>query len=166
MTKKQLIHYLKGGKFTAIYNPTKLDISFQSKQMIGKEIIVYQNMIVSPIIHISEYEGQHAFNSENIYGWFPEEDIKIINIIDDFIAPESLPKYMYKLHYTKENKIEGNFGKNQSLKVPFFVGIEYSWEMDGYVLSLSNPQACKIEKAVWNGEKYKNIKWITIYSEI
>ena len=91
MNKKQLKHYLKGGKFSAIYRPKVIiDIDSNSKGQIGNEIIVWQNIIVSPIITPAKFRGQHAFNADEIDGWFPEEDIKKFFAIGEF-NPELPP---------------------------------------------------------------------------
>ena len=165
MNKEQKEHYLKGGRFKAIYNPKSLDISNESKQYIGKSVIIEQNIIITPLITPEKFAGQHAFNCSDIYGWSPEEDFDNIEIIDDYKDNiESLPQYMYKLHYLKQEKLEPNFGKG-NWKIPMIVGREYGHNADNYIMSLSKPQACKIEKAVWNGEDYKDIKWKTLYEE-
>lgn len=166
MTKKQLQHYLSGGHFLAKYNPIKMDIPQTAKSYIGKKIIIWQNMLTTPIIDIKDWLGQFRFNSDKISGWFPEEDITILEILDDYKDfPEPLSKYMYRLTYTKQEKLFNNFGTG-SWKIPMIVGREYSTEQDAYIMKLSKPQACKIEKFVWNGEEINNIKWKTIYSEV
>lgn len=160
MNKQQLAHYLKGGMFLATYNPKKMDISASSKTYIGKKMRVWQNMIISPVISVDTYVGQHAFNSDEIRGWFPEEDIEILEMVDEFIDdPQPLPQYMYRFYYTDEKKLNKNFGKNHGLSVPLIVGREYSIEVDDYVRKLSDPPADKIEKAVWNGEPWEEIQW-------
>jgi hypothetical protein len=163
MTKKQIKHYLKGGKFNAIYNPTKLNIAVESRLQIGNIIVVHQNMIITPILSIKEYEGQHAFNCDSIAGWFPEEDIKHLEIIDEFIdTPEKLPHYMYKLHYSTKEQLTGNFGNaGMDLSLPYTTGREYSNEMDSYIKMLSTPAADKIEKAIYTGET-EEVTWETI----
>lgn len=166
LTKEQLSHFVKGGMFKAIYSPKKTyDITNHSKLMIGREIIVYQNIINSPIMCVTDYRGQHAFNSRDIKGWFPEEDIEIIEMLNDYIdVPQTIPQYLYLLTYTKKKQLK-NFGKN-NYKLPLIVGREYSNEVDEYVKELSNPKATKIEKAVWTGvEKYSGLKWKTIFEK-
>ncbi len=163
MDKEKLKHYLKGGKFIAIYNPKSMDISWKSQFFISQKVIIYQNIIISPIITPLRYSGQHAFNCDSIYGWSPEEDFDDIEIIDVFIeSPNRLPQYMYKLSYFKQEKIEPNFGKGY--QCPLIVGREYDQEMDDYVMKISNPQACKIEKFVWEGED-DEINWELMYNE-
>lgn len=160
MNKKELEHYLKGGKFTCIYNPKMMDIDTNSKSFIGKTITVWQNIVVNPIIEYKEFVGQHAFNTDEIHGWFPEEDIKDLTIIDEFIDnPELLPKYMYRLYYSTKEQLEGNFGTGYDIELPYVSGREYDYDEDEYVKNLSNPAADKIEKAIWNGEAYEDIKW-------
>ena len=73
-------------------------------------------------------------------------------------------KYFYKMTYLKEEKLFPNFGKG-NWKPPLVVEREYSFEADNYVMGLSNPQACKIEKAIWNGEKLEAITWHVLYDE-
>jgi len=151
MTNVELIHYLKGGMFTGIYNPPEHDISNEAKQMIGKEIIVHQNMLIAPLQNPDRWKGQHAFNSSSIYGWFPEQDINDLTIIPKFIDnPETLPIYMYKLVYTKESQLIPNFG-NGDWKIPMIIHREYSVNNDEQILELSKPQATEIHKAIYNG---------------
>ena len=164
LSAEQIAHYLKGGKFRAIYKPTKLDISSNSKMQIGKELIIYQNMMVVPIVISTPYLNQHAFDTSEIYGWSPEEDFEILEMLDDYIPnPQMLPHYMYKLHYTRKEQLKPNFGKG-SWKAPMMIGRDYAVVMDNYVLGLSNPQATKIEKAVYTGET-EDVEWKVIYHE-
>ncbi len=152
MTRDQIKHYLLGGKFEAIYNPPSLDISSENKRLIGSTIEVYQNCLNTPVQH-GEYdgrwEGQYRFTSPSIGGWFPEEDIQDLKIIDEFLDEEFIEpskQYCYKLTYTEEKQVRSNFGKG--FKAPIIVCREYSTEKDEYVLKLSNPQATKIEKRI------------------
>lgn len=162
LTIEQISHYLKGGMFKATYNPPHLDIGDNNKLVIGTTITVHQNMINSPLQTPIEYKDQHAFNSDSIGGWFPEEDIENIIILDDFIENvQVLPAYIYRLHYTKESQIEPNFGKNTGIKLPFVTSREYIREMDDYILKLSTPQATIIEKAIYTG-LVENLTWIKI----
>ena len=164
MTVEQLQHYLKGGKFKAIYNPLKKETLVDPKtDLFNKEIICYQNYINTPILtNGNGWMGQFRFNSKSIYGWFPEEDITITEILNKFIdTPEPLPQYLYRFYYDKEEQLLPNFG-NGNWKLPLIIGREYSIENDNYVFKLSNPQASKIEKAVWNGELLENVQWETI----
>jgi len=163
MTREQLDHYLIGGKFRATYNPKKLDISYESLHQIGSKIEVFQNIIIAPLG--SPYEGQHAFNCHSIYGWFPEEDITDLEIIDEYIErPESLPQFLYRLTYTDRDKIFPNFGKG-NFKIPLVVSRSYSVPNDAYVLVISNPPADKLEKAIWKGEFYEDIEWKPLIHE-
>jgi len=165
MTKEQFEHYLKGGVFTAIYAPKSLDIDQASKHFIGHPILVHQNMINNPLQSPEIYKGQHAFNSNVIGGWFPEEDILGLEIVNDFIdqvAP--LPVYMYRLIYEERNQIMENFGKIIA-DLPFIVTREYGSDMDSYVKKLSNPQATLIEKCIWRGEYNEKLNWSVIYGQ-
>ena len=165
MTKEQIQHYLKGGKFLAIYDPPKKsDLSSANLMHVHTSILIYQNVIHSPIISIKEYEGQHAFNSDVISGWFPEQDVKELIIQDDFIDnPEPLPAYMFKLHYTTREQVVGNFGNaGEDMSLPFSTGREYSHDAESYVLKLSDPKATKVEKAIYTGET-ETPEWKTIF---
>lgn len=149
MTREQTIHYLKGGKFKAIYSPVLTDTKDYHKK--GHTITVWQNCLNTPIGE-NEYQqnwvGQYRFNSDEIYGWFPEEDIKILEMVDEFIGyVESTIKYCYRLTYTDEKQILPNFGKGEFV-LPLIVYREYNDEDDDYVRKLSSPQASMIEKRV------------------
>ena len=167
MTEKQFNHYIKGGMFNATYNPkVTSDIDASSKLKIGKKIVVYQNTQIAPLQEYPQYRGQHAFSSREIFGWFPEEDIEDLEIIDEFIEfPEPLPVYMYALTFLKQEKIEPNYGKGTGIEVPYTSYREYSTKQDSHVLHLTNPVADKIEKYVWQGKYGEKIKWKTIYHE-
>lgn len=160
MTEEQFNHYIKGGYFLATYNPkVKHDIGGDNILVIGRKIKVWQNMINSPLQ--GHYQGQHAFNADEIYGWFPEEDIEIHEILDEFKDNvQTLPQYMYKLVYTKRSQIKPNFGIGyEDVQLPLEVFREYSNEVDDYVLSLSNPKATEVYKYIWKGTYNEEIKW-------
>jgi hypothetical protein len=164
MNKEQLEHYLKGGHLTATYKPKSLDISAKSKMFINFEIEVYQNMITSPLQSPERWIGQHAFNSKDIEGWFPEEDIENLKIINKFKdTPEPLPQYMYRLYYTEKSQFL-NFGI-EDIKLPLLVSKEYHIEADDHVLKLSDPQATKIEKCIYTGND-DSLEWIQLYPEL
>lgn len=166
MTPEQLTHYLKGGIFLALYSPKVThDLDRTNLNEIGQKIEVFQNFgWVAPLVET--YSGQHAFNSYSISGWFPEEDIEILEMLDSYIDhPEPLPRYVYKITYLDQSKIKPNFGKVK-IKVPFTISREYTTEMDKYVVEkLSNPRACKVEKCVWDGSKGDLMHWEIIYEE-
>lgn len=159
MDKAQKLHYLKGGKFKAIYNPATLDISEESKNKIGKLIQVYQNCLNTPLPN-----GQFRFNSPSIHGYFPEEDIEIVDTLNEFIDfPEPTTKYCYRFTYTNPKTIFSNFGKG-NFPSPLIVFREYNFESDEYVLKLSNPQADLIEKRVLNLLEDNEPEWETLFS--
>ena len=162
MTAQQLQHYLNGGKFNVIYNPTITDdLPQHIKKHIGQLMIAHQNMLTAPLV--GKRQGQHAFNVEAFKEWVPEEDIQILDIIGEYITPEPLPKYMYRLTYSNHEQTFQNFGNQyKNIELPFVVGREYSSEQDEYVLRLSTPQADSVEKAIWNGEQFEDIKWTKI----
>jgi hypothetical protein len=167
MTDEQLKHYLAGGIFEATYDPKdKSTVKSQCVPYFGTRVRVWQNMEIAPIHSVAKWEGQHRFNAELIYGWFPEEDIHDIEIVDEFIDyPKSLPQYMYRLTYTKREKIKPNFGNGyEDTVLPMVIGRDYSRENDEYVMNLGSPIACRIEKAVWNGEKAP--EWEVLYTEL
>ena len=160
MTTDQLKHYHLGGKFKAIYNPVDTsDISDESKSYAGKELIVWQNMIVVPLS--GKWEGQHAFNASEIYGWFPEEDIQIIEQIEEYLNnPEALPRYFYRFTYTDHQTILENFGKGyEHVTLPYVVQRDFPFEKHEYVKQLSKPAADKIEFCVYTGQQYQEIEW-------
>ena len=167
MTEEQFNHYIKGGKFTAVYNPPKTsDLSPVNLAKVGMSCIVWQNMIVSPLQEPERYVGQHAFNTDIIFGWCPEEDFKDLVILEEFIdSPESLPQYIFRLDYTDPNSVEGNFGKTSGLKVPFSVCRDYGTDNESYVLKLSDPQADEIFKYVWKGKYQEKIEWVSIFKK-
>lgn len=163
MDKNQLEHYLKGGMFSGIFNPKVLDIIEKDKKQIGKTMVFYQNVLISPILQTDRI-GQFRFNSIELFGWVPEEDIENLTIIDKYKEHvEKLPVYIYALKYTDETKLLPNFGNNHNLKVPCIVYRECSVESDDYIQSLSKPQADEILKAIWNGEEVEKIKWTKIF---
>jgi hypothetical protein len=152
LTKEQLQHYLKGGLFKAIYQPTRVNnLNQDAIRTIGSTIEVYQNCDISPIVG-SRYDGQHRFNTEFIYGWIPKEDIQIIELIDEFVEnPESLPLYMFRMTYRNPDTIIKNFGKGNWLP-SLVVGRSYKTDMTDYVLkTLSDPPADIVEKCIWDG---------------
>ncbi len=167
LTKEQFEHYIKGGKFEAVYNPIVTDdLSEDNNCMIGDTIVVFQNMIISPLME-TNYFNQHAFNSDDIYGWIPEEDITIIKIFDEYIDNvEPLPQWMYKIIYTDQSKITPNFGEHSKIiatkEHPFVVLRQFPSDFDDYILRLSNPQADSIEKYIWQGKYNEEIKWKSI----
>ena len=154
MNKEHKIHYLNGGKFLAIYNPVKTtDIKDDSKLMIGKEIVVYQNCLNAPIQedeYGSDWKNQYRFNSYSIHGWFPEEDITILSTLNEYVDfPESTLKYMYRMTYVGSEQIFGNFGKGYENRDELVVYRDYSSEVDSYVVNeLSSPKAALVEKKV------------------
>ena len=160
MTKEQLIHYLDGGIFTATYSPiVKHDLPTANIILDGQTIRVSQNMMINPLITPIEYQGQHAFDGEQIYGWIPEQDLKDLVILDEFLEHcQDMPQFLYKLIYMKKDQLMANFGVGD-YKVPMTVSREFSYENDKYILGLSKPQASMILKAMWNGEPFDEIKW-------
>lgn len=159
MTKEQLTHYLKGGFFVATYKPkVTSDLGRANLNILGLLLEVYQNCMVAPLQEPASYVGQHAFNSPDISGWFPEEDIKNLEILPDKFKdyPETLPRFVYKLYYSEVSQLKPNFGKG-NWKVPMVVSREYSVENDKGIIELSSPQASKIEKAIWDGTS--ELKW-------
>ena len=161
LTDEQLEHYLKGGRFRAKYNPPRRDISPESFDMIGEEIIVEQNMLNGPIQCIAEYRGQHAFNSPSISGWFPEEDIEILEIIDSYKDnPEPTPVYLYRMHYSTREQVVKNFGNaGREYDLPMVVGRQYVRENDQYIKDLSSPPADRVEKCVWDPSISREVKF-------
>jgi hypothetical protein len=161
MTENQFNHYIKGGIFRANYMPTKADLSEESMEKIGKEIFVFQNIDISPIT-TGPYTGQHRFNSHSIGGWIPEEDLEITlntpHYNDEVYKP---PMYIYKLHYSTKEQIQGCFG-NVEIPLPYIAERAYPSDSDEYVLSLSNPQCDKIEKTYWKGEYQEKLIWTTL----
>jgi len=155
MTKEQLDHYMKGGYFTAIYTPIVIDdLSHNNLSMTSKEIDVYQNVLNYPTPN-QAYPQQFAFNSDDIYGWFPEQDIKIVRIQNRYLDfPESTKRYMYKIYYHNHDSILKNFGIGyENTKLPLIVTRAYTTESDEYILQLSKPPAELIRKGIWNYEK-------------
>lgn len=165
MTPEQRKHYLNGGKFSATYNPLSMDLSGETKAVIGTKITVYQNCVNSPILE-DTFNGQFRFNSPSIHGWLPEEDVTDLEIIDEFIDfPEkSTKKFNYRLTYTDEKKLFQNFGKG-NWKVPMVVYRSFDEESDEYVKSLSDPQADTIEKQSFNIEEMSGTEWQVIHKE-
>lgn len=53
----------------------------------------------------------------------------------------------YRLYYTEESQLFNNFGKG-NWTVPMTVERRYDQEEDEYVMSISDPQATRIEKNV------------------
>ena len=147
MTKEEKKHYYLGGKFKATYKPILSDTRDFHKS--GMSIIVHQNCLITPIgedEYNRDWAGQLRFNSKDIYGWFPEEDIIDLKIINDFIEyPEQTKRWNYKLTYTEQSQVFGNFGKGNFI-APMSVYRDYTSQMDDYLLKLSKPQATKIEK--------------------
>lgn len=169
LTEEQFNHYLKGGYFKVIYNPTYTrDLSHESLSMIGKETVAYQNMIINPLNDV-RWKGEHAFNSPDIYGWFPERDIVIKGIINEFLPSKDIvkpPVYMYCLTYTRKEQMEGNFGihwADSMMKHQIFR--EYSCPRDNYIMVLSNPMPTIIQKTVWEGKYGEKLQWETMYDE-
>lgn len=166
MTKEQIEHYKKGGVFTATFNPESKDLSSRSLMSLGKTIRVWPNIIGCPVVQVSEFEGDFPFNSRSVDGWIPERDLQDLTIIDEFSGfAYGDGHHLYKLHYLTQDKIDANFGKT-SLTPPIVIGREYDSDMDEYVINrLSDPKADKVERAIWSGEQYSELKWITIYEE-
>lgn len=163
LTEEQLKHYLKGGKFKAIYNPKHTDdISARSMGYIGKVMDVWQGPMICPL-QIIGWEGQHSFESSEIVGWFPEEDVNILETINSRITPQKLPQYIYELLYTTPEQIKFNFG-NGKIKPPIKVYREYDHENDAFIMHLSDPQATEIKRAKYDGKSEK-LKWETIFKK-
>lgn len=161
MTKEQLIHYLKGGIFTGTWMPKRSDTADYHKK--GTEIRLWQNMLITPIApeeyEGTNWEGQYRFSSDSIYGWFPEEDVENLQIVDEYIEfPESTTQHCYRLTYTEEKQLLPNFGKG-NFKLPMVVYREYNTNMDDYVKKLSKPQATTIEKRVMDLFDEKTPEW-------
>lgn len=160
MNKEQLVHYYKGGKFRATYSPKTSDTKDYYKK--GRTIEVYQNCLITPIQegeYGKNWAGQLRFNSHNIYGWFPEEDIENLEIINEFIEyPEKTKKYCYRLTYTKDNQLFPNFGKS-NFTLPLTVYREYDEDSDEYIIKLSKPQATSIEKRVVDLASGEELPW-------
>jgi hypothetical protein len=167
MTKEQTIHYLKGGKFTAVYTPVLTDTKDYHKK--GRTITVWQNCLNTPIgegEYSQNWGGQYRFNSDEIYGWFPEEDIKILEIVDEFIPyPEKITKYCYRLTYTEKSQILPNFGIG-NFSLPLIVYREYDDESDEYIKKLSSPQATMIEKRVIDLINNTIPQWEVLYQKV
>ena len=167
MTEEQFNHYIKGGKFTAVYNPPKTsDLSQDNLARIGRSCVVYQNMIISPLQSPESHKGQHAFDADIISGWCPEEDFENLTILDEFREHfEPTPQYLFRLDYTNPDSIKVNFGTNSGLQVPCSVYREYGTDNENYVLKLSDPQADEIFKYVWKGEYQEKIEWVSIFKK-
>lgn len=164
MTNEELAHYAKGGIFRAFYRPKTVDIPGRNLSQIGRFIEVHQNMECTPIVEPGRWSGQFRFNSTAVYGWFPEEDLDDLTIVNAFVDnPQKLPQFIYKMTYTEEEQLRPNFG-NGPWKIPLVVERQFSVENDAYVLSLSSPQATAVEKAVWNGEQLKEVSWKILHS--
>jgi len=167
MNKEQHEHYMKGGMFTAMYSPkVTYDLDVENRLMIGQEITCYQNYLITPGGNLPQkYPNQHMFSSRDIRGYFPEEDIEILRTIDDYLEyPEELPMYVYRMTYTTEEQIVGNFGKwENKIGLPLIVERSYPMERDDYVLNeLSTPPATLVEKAIYYGKFEENIEFKTI----
>lgn len=162
MTKDQFEHYSKGGLFKALYWPSIThDLESGSKMYIGQTLIVYPNIVMSPILE-ETYNNQFRFNAAEIYGWFPEEDIKDLEIMDEYMEDRAIvtPQHLYQIVYTTKEKLVPNFGKGYEDKpLPFKVYREYSHPADDYVRKLSDPPADELYKYVWQGAYKELIKW-------
>lgn len=169
MDREQLQHYLKGGKFKAIYSPKVIDnLGKSNVELIGETCKFWQNTNVSPISGDPIYMGQHAFNSNRVWGWSPEEDLMDLVIIDEYITkPEVLPRFIYRLTYSTMDEIMRSWPHSKTLKAPLVFGREYSAvgtlsehaeETFSRVLS-GNQKPTRLEGAIWNGEPYNEIKW-------
>lgn len=162
MTKEQRMHYLKGGKFTAEYNPSATDdISVRSGKMVGKDIVVYQNCLNTPMEN-----GQFRFNSPSVDGWIPEEDLKDLDWVDEYIeSPEPTTQWCYRMTYVDQTSIFKNFGKG-NWTAPMVVHREYSSDQDDYVIhKLSNPKADKVERRVLDMLVDQEEPWETIHPQ-
>lgn len=168
MSEEFFNHYINGGVFTARYTPkVTSDLSVHNKSMINQLIGCHQNSVIVPGGNRPDkYPGQHMFSSQDIDGYFPEEDIRLLSIHrNHFIDfPEKLPVYLYKMHYTEISQIAPNFGKDFRPELPFIVSRSYSTKMDDYVVNqLSSPKATLVERAIYRGVYQEEIKFITIY---
>jgi len=153
MNAKQIKHYLKGGKFRVKYNPIKTDDIGESIHMVGKKSIAYQNVIIAPIVEVSTYEGQHAFNVEGVYGWVPEQDIEIIGILEEYIKyVQPLPQYMYRSTIKGKENIKALFGKGYGSAEEMIVGRSYSKPNLDWFKEIQNNRASKIEQSIYTGE--------------
>lgn len=169
MTKKQLEHYLKGGKFTAIYAPVKTDdLSGDNLDVIGRSITVHQNMLITPIMkgeYGQDWEGQFRFNSVYIDGWFPEEDVVSLNIIHEYIEHrEELPVHWYRMEYTDRKSIRANFGKGYEDRQRVVITRQYWEECHEYVTGkLHQPGHMPdyIDYCCWEGQL--PVEWTRIF---
>lgn len=159
MTKEQIEHYRKGGVFMATYMPKVTSDLRENVNEVGKRLKVWQNVISSILVTPKEYEGQFPFNADEVYGWIPEQDLDNLEMIDEFyesIVPYG-KRYLYRLYHNTQESVNANFGKGYT--APMVVGRQYASQIDDYVMKLSSPQADKIERAVWNGEQFDELKW-------
>lgn len=164
LTEQQFQHYLKGGKFLASYLPKSLLSEANANAPVNKKILVYQNMLISPSM-AGKFIGQHMFNSPEVYGYFPEEDIEDLEIVNEFLdSPEPYPIYMYLLYYNTKEQVQENFGNYKPSSYPVIVERSFPREMDDYIISISTDgfQASKIQKAVWHGNYNETLEFVDI----
>lgn len=161
LSTQDLQHYLKGGKFKVIYQPVKMyDLSPETRNNIGQEKIAYQNCDITPIT-TEPYQNQMRFNVIDIYGWVPEEDLKIIERLDSYIQhPEETVLHIFHMHYDNEESARKEFGKCV-WTLPFIVTRSYSTDRSEYILQIAK-NASKIEKAFWQGEDFNELNWTQI----
>lgn len=162
MTLKQKEHYLDGGMFSAIYNPTITnDLREANKLMVGKIIEVHQNIVITPILEIPQYLGDFRFNSSEIDGWIPESDLEDLKILNEFSSyKESLPQYIYKMIVHTDESVRKLFGKI-TLDIPYCSYRSYSTEADQFVLEHLTEGIKEVEvfKFTWKGEDIDQINW-------
>ena len=163
MTKEQIKHYLKGGKFTAVFKPVMLDLSEENKEQIGKQVECHQNVEVSPVRE-EEYSpdvwvGQHRFDTDLITGYVLEEDLSELTIVNEFIdTPEMLPVHQYNMIFTTREQLVANFGNDvKDTPLPYIAVRNYGRNMDEYIIKLCKPAPTRIDKRLWNYQEVS--KW-------
>lgn len=172
MNKEQFEHYIKGGMFKGIYNPKiTFDLSQRNLILMREEIQLSQNLQICPIQDgeyrssssgKSRYVGQFRFNSDQIDGMFPEEDIENLEIINEFVDNvEPLPVHMFKLVFDSREvimEVFGNAGKKLPCPMTSFRNFTPEGNPTEHIKRISSG-ASEIFRYLWKGDYEEKIKW-------
>ena len=164
MNGEMLDHYLKGGYFTAIFQPeVESDLTDGVDKYIGRNVVVFRNMEVLPILG-GKYKGNRRLSIEGAFtSNIPECDFVNMKIIDKFLPKNSTIyecKHIYKIVVRRRGSAKKCFGnEGDSIKLPVICYRDYCKSNRRFVKSLF-----KDSDELWY-KKYGDKKFVNIYKK-